>query len=241
MMKTVITLAIAGLLAASVHAADSKNDVKSAAKKLADKPNYSWVSTPKTEGGGGGGGGGNFRAGPTEGKIEKGGWTQTTASFGDNKVETFIKGEKFATKREDEWKTGEELEGDDRGAFLVRAVKAFKAPASQAEDIADKVKELKKGEDGSYSGELTEEGATALLSRGGRGGGGGNAPTGGKGTAKFWIKDGALTKFEYNVQGSIKVRDSDEERKINRTTTVEIKDIGTTKIDVPAEVKKKLS
>jgi len=239
MMKTAIIVGLSGLLAASLSAADSKSDVKAAAKQLAEKPNYSWLSVPRSEGAPAGGG--NFRAGPTEGKIEKGGWTQTTSSFGDNKIETFMKGEKFATKRDDEWKTGEDLEGDDRGAFLVRAMKAFKAPAAQAEDIADKVKDLKKGEDGSYTGDLSEEGATALLSRGGRGGGGGNAPTGGKGSAKFWIKDGSLTKFEYNVQGSIKVRDSDEERKINRTTTVEIKDVGTTKIDVPAEVKKKLS
>jgi len=238
MIKPLLTAILSGLFVASLHAADGKNDVKAAAKKLADQPSYSWLSVPRSEGTGAGGG--NFRAGPTEGKIEKGGWTQTSSSFGDNKIETFMKGEKFATKREDEWKTGEDLEGDDRGAFLVRAMKAFKAPAAQAEDIADKVKELKKGEDGSYAGDLTEEGATALLSRGGRGGGG-NAPTGGKGSAKFWIKDGALTKFEYNVQGTIKIRDTDEERKINRTTTVEIKDVGTTKINVPAEVKKKLS
>jgi len=153
-MKTAITLMISGLLAVSLHGADSKSDVKSAAKKLAEKPNYSWVSTPKSEGGGGGG---NFRAGPTEGRTEKGGWTQTTASFGDNKIETFIKGEKFATKREDEWKTGEDLDGDDRGAFLVRAIKAFKAPASQAEDIADKVKELKKSDVGTTKIEVPAE------------------------------------------------------------------------------------
>ena len=141
-----------------------------------------------------------------------------------------------------EWKTAEDLEGDDRGAFQVRAIKAFKAPATQAEEVAGTTKELKKGDDGSYAGALTEEGAKALLSRGGRGGGGGApAPSGAKGTAKFWIKDGTLSKYEYQVEGMIKRRDSDEEVKINRTTTVEIKDVGTTKIEVPAEVKKKLS
>ena len=237
MMKTMLTLLASGLVATSLVAADAKDEIKSAAKKLADNSNYSWTSTPKSEGGGG-----NFRSGPTEGKADKGGWTQTIASFGDNKIETIMKGEKFATKREDEWKTAEDLEGDDRGAFMVRAIKAFKAPAAQADELADKVKELKKGDDGVYAGDLTEEGAKALLSRGGRGGGaGGPGPSSAKGTAKFWVKDGTLAKYEFHVEGMMKRRDSDEEIKIDRTTTVEIKDIGTTKLDVPAEVKKKLS
>jgi hypothetical protein len=66
-------------------------------------------------------------------------------------------------------------------------------------------------------------------------------PPDAKGSVKFWTKDGMLTKYEYNVQGTVKRPGSDEEYKSNRTTTVEIKEVGTTKIDVPAEVKKKLS
>ena len=49
-----------------------------------------------------------------------------------------------------------------------------------------------------------------------------------------------LAKYEYNLQSTMKRPDSDEEIKVNRTTTVEIKEIGSTKVTVPIEVKKKL-
>ena len=60
-----------------------------------------------------------------------------------------------------------------------------------------------------------------------------------KGSVKFWIKEGALTKYEINVQG--KVTAGDRTFDINRTMTVEIKDVGSTKLDVPHEAKAKLS
>jgi len=47
-----------------------------------------------------------------------------------------------------------------------------------------------------------------------------------------------LSKYEYNVQGRMNVNNNDVD--INRTTTVEIKDIGTTKVNVPEEARKKL-
>ena len=56
---------------------------------------------------------------------------------------------------------------------------------------------------------------------------------------KFWIKDGALTKYEYNVQGKVMGRE-DQEMSINRTTTIEIKDAGKTKLTLPEDAKKKL-
>jgi hypothetical protein len=117
----------------------------------------------------------------------------------------------------------------------------YKAPAAQAEELAGKIEGLKKDGD-VYGGALTEEGAKSLMTfgRGGGQGGGGAGPdiAGAKGTIKFWLKNGALSKYEYNVQG--KVTFNNNEREINRTTTIEIKDVGTTKVDVPEEAKKKL-
>ena len=56
---------------------------------------------------------------------------------------------------------------------------------------------------------------------------------------KFWIKDGLLTKYEFKVQGKVTIGGND--RDVDRTSTVEIKDVGSTKVDVPDEAKKKLS
>ena len=89
------------------------------------------------------------------------------------------------------------------------------------------------------SGDLTEEAVKGLLTFGRRGGADAPGPKEAKGSVKFWVKDGELTKYEHNVQGKIVGRD-DQEFAINRTTTIEIKDAGKTKLALPDEAKKKL-
>ena len=61
-----------------------------------------------------------------------------------------------------------------------------------------------------------------------------------KGWVKFWIKDGALVKYEFNVQARVLVGQDEREVEINRTTTVELKDVGKTQVAVSDEAKKKL-
>jgi YD repeat-containing protein len=114
----------------------------------------------------------------------------------------------------------------------------FKAPAVEAADLADKTKALKSA-DGVISGDLTEDGVKGFLSFGRRPNADAPAPKDAKGTVKFWVKDGELTKYEYNVQGKITGRE-DNEITIDRTTTVEIKDAGKTKLAIPDEAKKLL-
>jgi hypothetical protein len=126
----------------------------------------------------------------------------------------------------------------------VRTLRGFKDPVAEAEEILGKLKEVAQA-DGVYSGEFTEEAAKEILSRGRRPGVGGDSiqPTETKGTAKFWIKDGTLSKYEYNLQGKFKFsRDGqDLSTAVNRTTTVEIKDLGTTTVEVADEAKQKLN
>ena len=73
----------------------------------------------------------------------------------------------------------------------------------------------------------------------GRGGNEGPEVSGAKGSAKFWVKDGVLSKYQYQVKGSMNFNGNDFD--VDRTTTVEIKDVGTTKVAIPAEAQKKLS
>jgi hypothetical protein len=234
-MKNITWISLAAMMALTLGAAepDGKTVVKGAAKKLADKDNYSWASTWKQESGDQ-----NFQM-TTEGKTEKAGCTFLALTFGDRSSEVAIKGGKVAVKVEEEWKAADELEG--RGAFMARRYQNFKAPAGEAEDLADKAKALKSGADGLFSGDLTELGAKELLSRNRRGGGQAPEPKEAKGSVKFWVKDGALTKYEFNLQGKVAMGQDQDEREVNRTTTVEIKDVGTTKVTVPEEAKKKLS
>src|SRR5438270_8124543 len=146
-MKTsLLTVSALVLFTCSVTSAEPAAEVKAAAKKLAGKPSYSWTSTPKSESGNTPG------SGPTEGQTEKDGFTYVTFSIGNNDVELAFKGDKAAIKREGEWQSSDQLEGDS--AWIAKRLKQFKAPAAEAEDLVEKLEDLKKGENGVYTGDL---------------------------------------------------------------------------------------
>jgi hypothetical protein len=229
---------LTALLAAGPLLAADKDDVKAAAQKLKDSDSYSWTSTMESP---------QFSPGPSHGKTQKDGLVWQDFTTQDNTIEVFAKEGKGAIKTEDGWESLDDAAKDDGGGqfnfkrFMAMRMKDFKAPAAQAADILDKSKELTKEGD-AYSGDLTEEGAKALMTfgRGRRGGQGGPPPiSNAKGTVKFWVKDGVLTKFVTKVSGSMKNRDGDD-MDIERTTTVEIKDVGATNIKVPDEARKKM-
>lgn len=222
------------LMAGALLAAE-KDDVQAAAKKLGTVENYSWKATVE----------GGFGGGATEGKTEKSGTTWLSMPRGDNTTVAVLKGGKGAIKTEEGWKSLAEMAeaggGGGQGnfaGFMARRLQTYKMPAAEAADLAEKAKDLKKDGD-AITGEMTEEGAKALMTF--RLGGNNAGPTisGAKGSVKFWVKDGVLTKYQFNVKGSMKFQDND--RDIDRTTTVEIKDVGATKVEVPEEAKKKIS
>jgi hypothetical protein len=226
------------LAAVSLMAAD-KDDVTSAAQKLADAENYSWTTTVE---------GGQNNAAPTHGKIQKDGLTWTEMTMREDTVEAFFKSGKGAVKTDDGWQaldlTAAPTPGGGGGGnrnparFMGMRLRNFKAPAAQAEDIAGKTKDLTKADD-AYAGDLTEEGAKSLLTMGGRRGGAAPTVSNAKGSVKFWIKDGVISKYVLKVSGTVTRNGDDTD--VERTTTVEIKDIGTTKISVPDEAKSKMS
>jgi hypothetical protein len=243
-MKKSMLIGTVALIAGSLFAADSpKDDIAAAASKLADAGNYSWKSTMDL------GPNSQFTPGPTEGKVDKDGYTWLSVTFNDNTSEGVKKGDKVAVKGEDGWQSGSEATaGDGGGGFnatrmMARRMESLKAPAAEVQDLISKVKDITKDGD-AYSGELTEEGAKSLATMGfgRRGGNGGNrpGPTDVKGSVKFWLKDGVLTKYQSKVSGKRQNRDG-EEQAFERTTTVEVSGVGATKVSVPDEAKKKLS
>jgi hypothetical protein len=238
-MKKNILLSLALLAAGTLLAADSnpKDDVAAAAAALGNQPNYSWHTTVDA------GSGGRFRPGPTDGKTEKGGYTSLALSFNDNKTELIIQGTNAAVKTTDDgWQSAAEVLQDSSGGqnparFAAFMTQNFKAPAEQAATLAAQAKNLTAGANG-ISGDLTEDGAKALLTF--RRGGNGNGPSvsDAKGTVMFWIADGKLVKFQTHVTGTVSFNGND--RDVDRTTTTEIKDIGATKVEVSDDAKKKL-
>jgi hypothetical protein len=233
MKRTIwLTLAVMSTVSLATAAADGKSSVKAGARKLGDQANYSWTSENKPEGGEQ-----RFQM-SVEGKTEKAGFTSLKVAFGENETEGVRKGDKLVVLRDGEWKTPDEME--ERAGRMARRFAEMKLPAGEAEDLVEKAKELKPGDGGLYSGDLTEEGVKQIFARWLRGGQG-PEPKGAKGWVKFWIKDGLLTKYQFNTQGTITFGQDQQEMEVNRTTTVEIKAVGTTKVSVPDEAKKKLS
>lgn len=117
-------------------------------------------------------------------------------------------------------------------------------PAEMVSALATKIKDLKVV-DGALVATASGEAASTLLApAGNRGGpGGGQAPAGPKYssvTVKFWLKDGALAKYSTHTLGTFSLPNGDE-RELDSTTTVELKNVGTTKIEVPEAAKKKLA
>jgi hypothetical protein len=252
-MNKLMLPCIAAATAVSIAFAAPADDVSAAAKKLADAANYSWTTTIANADGGGGGGG--FGGGPSSGKTVKGGVTITTRTGPNGETQNIRQGDKMVMQnQEGAWVTQEELmaqfgggqggapggggRGGGRGGFGFGGAGAV----NPAEDVMALVGQAKdfKAADGAIVGTLTPEGVAPRL--GGRGGRrGGEAPpppTNASGSVKFWLKDGVVAKYEIHVKGTVQGRGG--EMQVDRTTTTEIKDVGTTKVDIPAAAKAKL-
>jgi len=226
MKKNLLSVALT-LLAGSLIAGDAtpKAEVLAAAKKLGGRANYSWKETvvvPEDA---------PFKPGPAEGKIETGGVTYFTFSFGDNATRVYLKGTNSAVSNPDGgWQSAKEIENDEGpGRFISFLVREFKAPAAQAVELAGTVNEFKADGD-LISGDMTSEGAKSQFKFGN--------VTEPKGSVKFWIKDGQISKYEFKLAG--KAEFGGNEVDVDRDTTIEISGIGTTKIEVPAGAQKKL-
>jgi hypothetical protein len=229
-MKTHILTGFLCLMTAVLLAADSspKDEVAAAAKSLAQKDNYSWNSTNEFA---------SFTS-TTEGKADKDGLVWLAVTFADRTTEAFLKGGKGAVKQPDqEWQSLGELENEAGPVqFLVRRLQTFKAPAEQSQNLVSKSKEIKNDGDAYVAG-LTEEGAKDVLSFGRRRSGEAE-PKNAKGSVKFWLNDGQLKKYELKLSGTLNF--GGDEQDIEGTTTVEIKDVGKTKLQLPDAAKKKM-
>ena len=245
--------------AATAARADAKAEVTAAAQKLADAENYSWTSSSEAAGGGGGGGGGGANT-TAEGKAQKDGLVQLDLKLRNGSVQAFLQGDRGAIGTNDgtgatQWQSIAEAaasqgggggggggQGARRGGnpsrMIANLVKNYHAPAQQALDLAKQSTDLQKADDGSYKGTLSPDNAKALIQRRARGGDVDIKDA--KATVTFHLDDaGELTGYQFNVQATIP-RDGGDDIHIDRTTKVQIKDVGKTTIDVPAEAKAKM-
>ncbi len=225
-MKQHLFLSLALFSAATLFAAEApKDEVTAAIKKLESQPNYSWrvtVVVPESN---------QFKPGPTEGKADKE-FLYLEMTFGDNTTELVKKGEKAViTDENGEWRLTSDFENEEGFArFRATLGKNAKTAAAQALELVGFTKELKKEGD-VFSGPLTDEGAKKQFRFG--------EPKDAKAVAKVWVKDGMLSKIEVKVDGKLEFNGNEIDAA--RTTTTEIKNVGTTKLTIPATAKSKIS
>ena len=135
---------------------------------------------------------------------------------------------------------GERRRGSKTG-FLARRLQSMKEPAAMAADLAGKVASFKASGD-EFSGELSADAVKELLAfghrRDSRDGHSPPEPANPRGSVTFTLKDGLLQKMELRLAATMNFNGS--EVTLDRITQIEIKDVGTTKLDVPAEARKLL-
>ncbi|HTR42351.1 MAG TPA: hypothetical protein VMH87_12110 [Pseudomonadales bacterium] len=225
-IKLILSAVVVFTGSLAITQAGPSDDVAAAAKKLGGESSYSWHTTvvvPEDS---------QFKPGPTDGKTADS-LTYVRMSLRDNTMEIYMKGTNAVLSNPDGgWQTLADLANDGQGPgrFMVGMIHNFQPPATQAADLAAGVKDLQET-NGAYAGELTPDAAKKALSFGRR-----NSASNASGTAQFWISNGELTKYEFHVKGTISFGGND--REIDRDTTVEIKDIGSTKIEIPDDAKK---
>lgn len=283
-MKFLVSVFLwAGFTAGVLHAGPEETAVV-AAVKLAEAPNYGWVSDISDD----------ARSYTIDGKTNladpadyslvnmplvsalrrnMAGSPAAGGGRSDNHVNAIFSGdEKLVIEVGDTWKTPEELQsapspgadrargrvgsgpgasrgrrgrpsgtsgGGDRPAPVFSNLQlTLSRPHEELSIIVAGYTDLKV-EGAIVSGTLTETGAKLLLVHPGQKE---ITPLQGSGTFRLWIKDGALVKYEVRLEGTLAVVAGGNRREIqvHQTAVTQLRDVGTTKFDVPAEAKKKL-
>ena len=238
----VSALGVLGTAASLQAQSDAAEDLKKAARTLAGRESYGWSAASKSE---------DqedpenqFRMGPIEGATGKDGFTSLKTKVVYEGTERTLEGawrsgqRIFKTDRFDWSPVGWESKyGGGTETFHLRflishVVRNYRNPAADVEALIEEVKGLKAEGGGIYSAELTEKAVLDLCWRGP----GYEMESNAKGTVRFWVKDGVLAKYEFSLQG----KRAYGKVTVNRTTTIEIKDVNATKVTIPEDARKKL-
>jgi hypothetical protein len=230
-MKANIIALVTLLTTSLTCVASPREDVAAAIKKVQIAGSYTWKMTWESS---------QFNTGPTTGKINNEGTALMSRSFGDRTIRSVHQGKKAASETQDGWKSLAELEtGQGPGRWTAMMLRNFTPAAKEAEDLLAETPDLTQQND-AISGKLSETGAKQMLSFRRRNNSSQDGPEirNASGSATFWIENGSLKKYSYTVNGTMSFNGND--RDMDRTIVVELSDLGTTAVEIPAEAKPKL-
>jgi hypothetical protein len=183
-----------------------------------------------------------------EGREDPNGLTAVSIVLTNRTIEGYLLGNKaYVTCAQKNWKTEPLLaNGESPGALMSRLIRTVTPPAQEIDLMLNSGEKLKKNGD-VISGDLPDSLAKKLFedsekrSRKEEAADRKSVRKEAKathGNVTLWIKDNLVTKYEVRLIGKIDV--DGKETEVIRTRTIEIKDIGTTKIDVPQKARQKL-
>lgn len=227
-----------GLFAA--FGADSAEQLREAARGLVTAGSYSWKTTIQE---------GQFPTRTLNGKYSD--RTAVVELPGrEGAIILVIQQRNRVVQTQEGWKTLAELqqEATDQPArrFFVRMVQSVLPPHLEVMRLV-RAAETVSSEGEVYEGKLSTQGAQDIILLRPRGPRGQAVEAEGlqfqvenaRGGFKVWVKDGKVVKYTYDLHGTLRFGARDFE--LNRTTTVEISDIGNTVVNIPEGAKAKLS
>jgi hypothetical protein len=210
-----------------------QEEVATSSRALSTSPNYSWTATaaaPQSSA---------IRPLSIEGKAEKDGLTSVILRFGGRTIEGYLVGNKaYVTSPDLNWDSIPEMQKGERpGQFMERMVREVVPPARQITELAQSTTTMSK--DGEvFSGDIDEMSGQTLLEPHAPGVKSGVVAKSTGGKVKLWTKGRDVTKYEFTVNATATV--DGKQIDASRTTTVEIKDVGTTAVTLPARAREKL-
>lgn len=232
-MKYMSVLAV-GLIALTPVFADTNivSSVNAAISKLNTAPNYSWtvnVQIPNAP----------FTPAPVNGVAEKDGYAVVTQDFNGNTMQAVFKGGQIAIKGEDGWVSI--ADADDQTAMMGGFLVGPGTPIAEANKILRDAGDLSTDTNGVIGGNFTDAGATDQMTFPSRNGNTPPPPKDAKGSLQFWLNpDDSLARYETHLTAKIAFGPDQDPQDFEVTRTVEIHDVGTTKVNVPADALKVL-
>lgn len=194
--------------------------VAAALKKLQEADSYAWQSTfempraPK-----------KLQIAPISGKIDGREGSILTGAMDGNPIVIARKGAASAIKLNGVWRKKGEL----------RVPPNSKAPRDELASLLPAVTNLTKTKKGYFQGNLKTEAAVAFMRDISRYRKKNPKISGANGTFRLWLRDGLPTKYEIMVNSKMSVAFLKFDSKVIQT--VELKDVGSTTVDVPKPAK----
>jgi hypothetical protein len=214
--------------------AGAREDLAQAAQSLASKNNYTWITTFE---------GGQLPNATLRAMVDASGVIYCSVRFEEADVDVVIKGDQRFVKTEKGWKSAASLlpsgEGSGQPEPAVMAAifsKTIRPPAVEIKSLAGMLPTVETNPTGGIDAKMTEDSIKVLPIL---------LPTATEprlekleGVAQFFLKDHLVNRYAIKYSGLIKGPFG--ELDLRRTNTTVISEIGSTRVDLPAEVQKLL-